>query len=102
FVMVHKSADPKQVATALVRGAFEFQGQKCSAASRAYIPKSLWKSVQKFMSEDLASIKMGNPENFTNFFNAVIDERAFDKISNYIAQAKEDPDVEVIAGGNCD
>lgn len=102
FVMVHKSADPKQVATALVRGAFEFQGQKCSAASRAYIPKSLWKSVQKFMLEDLASIKMGNPENFTNFFNAVIDERAFDKISNYIAQAKEDPDVEVIAGGNCD
>lgn len=102
FVMVHKSADPKQVATALVRGAFEFQGQKCSAASRAYVPKSLWKSVQKFMSEDLASIKMGNPEDFTNFFNAVIDERAFDKISNYIAQAKEDPDVEVIAGGNCD
>ncbi len=102
FVMVHKSADPKQVATALVRGAFEFQGQKCSAASRAYIPKSLWKSVQKFMLEDLASIKMGNPEDFTNFFNAVIDERAFDKISNYIAQAKEDPDVEIIAGGNCD
>ncbi len=102
FVIAHPSANAKQVATALSRGAFEYQGQKCSAASRAYIPKSIWKEVKKYLLEDLKSMKMGNPEDFTNFFNAVIDERAFDKISSYISNAKKDKDVEVIAGGNFD
>ena len=88
FVLAHSSANAKQVATALSRGAFEFQGQKCSAASRAYIPKKLWKSVEKHLLADLESMKMGTPEDFTNFINAVIDERAFDKISYFIAQAK--------------
>ncbi|MCB0518694.1 MAG: L-glutamate gamma-semialdehyde dehydrogenase [Lewinellaceae bacterium] len=99
FVIAHSSANARQVATALSRGAFEFQGQKCSAASRAYIPKNLWKDVKKYLVEDLASMKMGSPEDFTNFINAVIDEKAFDKISSYIAKAKEDKDVEIIAGG---
>ncbi|MDP4821457.1 MAG: L-glutamate gamma-semialdehyde dehydrogenase [Saprospiraceae bacterium] len=102
FVMVHPSAFPVQVATALSRGAFEFQGQKCSAASRAYIPESLWPEVKVQLQRDLSSFKMGSPEDFRNFINAVIDERAFDKISNYIAQAKEDPDAQIIAGGYCD
>jgi 1-pyrroline-5-carboxylate dehydrogenase len=102
FVVAHPSADAKEVATGLVRGAFEYQGQKCSAASRAYIPTSLWKDVKKYMLEDLASMKMGSPEDFTNFINAVIDERAFDKISNYIANAKKANNAEVIAGGNYD
>lgn len=101
FVMVHPSANARQVATALVRGAFEFQGQKCSAASRAYIPKNLWKEVKAYMEEDLASIKMGTVEDFGNFINAVIDERAYTKISNYIAKAKKDKDAEVIMGGEC-
>ena len=100
FVIAHPSADPKQVATALSRGAFEFQGQKCSAASRAYIPKSIWKEVKKYMQEDLASMRMGSPEDFSNFINAVIDERAFIKITNYISQAKKDADATVIAGGS--
>ncbi|HMQ60214.1 MAG TPA: L-glutamate gamma-semialdehyde dehydrogenase [Flavilitoribacter sp.] len=102
FVVAHPSADPRAVATALVRGAFEYQGQKCSAASRAYIPRSLWKSVKSFMLEDLASIRVGSPEDFTNFVNAVIDHRAFDKITSYIAQAKKDEGVEIIAGGEYD
>ncbi len=102
FVLAHASANAKEVAVALTRGAFEFQGQKCSAASRAYIPKSLWNDVEKYLREDLKSIKMGNPEDFTNFVNAVIDERAFDKISNYIAEAKKNPDAEVIMGGKYD
>jgi len=100
FVVAHKSADAKEVATALVRGAFEFQGQKCSAASRAYIPKSLWKAVSKYVVEDLKTIKMGSPEDFTNFINAVIDERSFNKITNYIANAKKSKEVTVLAGGN--
>lgn len=100
FVVVHPSADAKEVATALSRGAFEYQGQKCSAASRAYIPKSLWASVKKYLSEDLNSMKMGSPEDFTNFINAVIDHRAFDKISGYIASAKKSKVAEVILGGN--
>ncbi|MEO1514245.1 MAG: L-glutamate gamma-semialdehyde dehydrogenase [Bacteroidota bacterium] len=100
FVVVHSSADAKQVATALVRGAFEFQGQKCSAASRAYIPKGLWREVKKYMLEDLATITVGSPEDFTHFVNAVIDERAFDKITNYIAEAKKSRKAEIIAGGN--
>lgn len=102
FVVAHPSADAKEVAVALLRGAFEFQGQKCSAASRAYIPKSLWKGVKEQLLNDLKTVKMGNPEDFTNFFNAVIDEKAFDKISNYIAEAKKSDIVKVIAGGNYD
>lgn len=99
FVMVHPSADAKQVAVALSRGAFEFQGQKCSAASRAYLPKSMWKDVKKFLKDDLEDFKMGNVEDFRNFINAVIDERAFDRISNYISEAKKNPDAKVIMGG---
>jgi 1-pyrroline-5-carboxylate dehydrogenase len=100
FVIAHESANARQVATALSRGAFEYQGQKCSAASRAYIPKNLWKDVKKYLLDDLASMKMGSPEDFTNFINAVIDERAYDKISGYIADAKKNDKVEIIAGGN--
>lgn len=102
FVVAHKSANAKEVATGLVRGAFEFQGQKCSAASRAYIPSNLWKDIEGFVKENLASMKMGKTEDFTNFINAVIDEKAFDKISGYITEAKKADGVEVIAGGNFD
>jgi 1-pyrroline-5-carboxylate dehydrogenase len=102
FVIAHKSANAKEVAVALSRGAFEFQGQKCSAASRAYIPASLWPDVSKYIKEDLADFKMGNPEDFRNFINAVIDEKAFDKITGFVAKAKQDPSVEVVAGGNFD
>jgi 1-pyrroline-5-carboxylate dehydrogenase len=99
FVIAHASANPKAVAVALARGAFEFQGQKCSAASRAYIPKSIWKTVKKHLLEDVASMKLGSPEDFTNFINAVIDEKAFDKITAYITKAKKDDKVQIIAGG---
>ncbi len=102
FVVVHSSANAKQVATALVRGAFEFQGQKCSAASRAYVPKKMWKDVKKYMIKDLESMKMGSPEDFTNFINAVIDKRSFDKISSYIASAKKSKKAEIVAGGSYD
>jgi len=102
FVVAHKSADPKEVAVALARGAFEFQGQKCSAASRAYISRSIWNDVEKYLKEDLASFKMGTPEDYSNFINAVIDERAFNKISNYIQSAKADKSVKIISGGNFD
>ncbi len=102
FVVAHKSADPKEVATGLVRGAFEFQGQKCSAASRAYIPANIWEEVKQYMVADLEEIKMGSPEDFGHFINAVIDERAFYKITEYIDQAKQDTDVDLIAGGNYD
>ncbi len=102
FVVAHPSADVQALVTALSRGAFEYQGQKCSAASRAYIPKSLWPEVRESLLEDIRSFKMGSPEDFTNFINAVIDERAFDKISNYIAQAKKDAEVEILIGGQCD
>ncbi len=102
FVVAHNSANPLQVATALSRGAFEYQGQKCSAASRAYIPKSIWGAVKKHLIKDLKSFKMGNPEDFTNFINAVIDERSFDKISGYIDQAKKDKKAKIIAGGKYD
>ncbi|TNE80814.1 MAG: L-glutamate gamma-semialdehyde dehydrogenase [Bacteroidetes bacterium] len=101
FVMVHHSSDAKQVATALSRGAFEFQGQKCSAASRAYIPESLWPKVKEFMVADLQSMNMGGTEDFRNFVNAVIDEKSFDKIAKYIDQAKADGQ-EIIAGGTYD
>ena len=102
FIMVHKSAEAKQVATAIVRGAFEFQGQKCSAASRAYIPSNLWEDVKAFVIEDLNSIKMGDPGDLSNFVNAVIHEASFDKITSYIAQAKSAVDAEIVAGGNYD
>ncbi len=99
FVMVHQSADPKTVSTALLRGAFEFQGQKCSAASRAYIPKSLWARVEKYLKADIESIDTGSPEDFRNFFTAVIDEKSYDKITKYIKNAKKAKSVKVIAGG---
>ncbi len=102
FVVAHKSANAKEVATGLVRGAFEYQGQKCSAASRAYIPSNLWDDVKKYMVEDLKSIKMGSPEDPSNFVNAVIDERSFKKIAGYIDEAKKANGVSVIAGGNYD
>jgi 1-pyrroline-5-carboxylate dehydrogenase len=102
FIMVHNSADPIQVATAMSRGAFEFQGQKCSAASRTYIPKSLWKAVEKELKSQVNSFKMGSPEDFTNFINAVIDEKAFNSISGYIDNAKKDKKAEVIIGGGHD
>lgn len=101
FVVAHPSANVKALATGLVRGAFEFQGQKCSAASRAYIPDSLWPKVKELMLADLSTIKMGTPEDFGNFFNAVIDEKAFDSIAAYIDQAKADGQ-EIIAGGGHD
>jgi 1-pyrroline-5-carboxylate dehydrogenase len=101
-VIAHKSADAEQVAVALARGAFEFQGQKCSAASRAYIPESLWPAVSERLVKDVKSFRMGTPEDFGNFINAVIDEKAFDKITGYIAAAKEDPSVEVVVGGGFD
>ena len=102
FVWMHPSADAKQVATALTRGSFEYQGQKCSAASRAYIPKSEWNDVKTFLQADLQSMKMGSPEDTSNFINAVIDDRAFDKLSKYIDNAKNDKDAEIVAGGNYD
>src|SRR5690606_2606055 len=102
FVIAHKSAQAKQVATALSRGAFEYQGQKCSAASRAYIPSNLWEEVRQQLLEDLASMKMGGVENFRNFINAVIDEKSFDKIVEYIEQAKNSEYADIIAGGNYD
>jgi 1-pyrroline-5-carboxylate dehydrogenase len=100
FIVAHGSANPQAVAVALSRGAFEYQGQKCSAASRAYIAKSIWKDVEHQLVADLATMKMGTVENFGNFINAVIDERAFDKITAYIAAAKADKNVKIIAGGN--
>jgi 1-pyrroline-5-carboxylate dehydrogenase len=102
FVIAHPSAEAKVVSTALSRGAFEYQGQKCSAASRAYVPKSLWNDVKKFMQEDLKSFKMGPTEDFTNFVNAVIDEKSFDKLATFIDAAKKDPNVEIVAGGGYD
>lgn len=102
FVMAHASADPLAVATALARGAFEYQGQKCSAASRAYIPASLWPVVKKSLLDQVGSFKMGSPEDFTNFFNAVIDAKSFRSIAAYIDGAKADPSCEIIAGGNYD
>ena len=102
FVMVHKSANAKEVATAIARGAFEFQGQKCSAASRAYIPYNLWKDVKNYLIDDLKSFKMGGTEDFGNFINAVIDAKAFDSITSYIDKAKQNSMNEIVAGGNYD
>ena len=102
FIMVHKSADAKQVATAIARGAFEYQGQKCSAASRCYIPSTLWEDVKKYLLTDLASMKMGGTEDFGNFINAVIDEKAFNSITGYIEKARQNPMNEIIWGGKYD
>ena len=102
FIIAHPSANPIQVAVGIERGAFEFQGQKCSAASRVYIPQSLWPAVQAKLEADLKSMKMGSPEDMSNFITAVISETSFDKLARYIDQAKKDSDAEVIIGGNYD
>jgi 1-pyrroline-5-carboxylate dehydrogenase len=102
FIMVHRSANAKEVATAISRGAFEYQGQKCSAASRCYIPSNLWEDVKSYVVEDLKSFKMGGTEDFGNFINAVIDEKAFDSITGYIETARKNPMNEIIAGGKYD
>jgi len=102
FIIAHPSANPVQVAVGIARGAFEFQGQKCSAASRVYIPQSLWPAVQAKLEADLKSMKMGSPEDMSNFITAVISEASFDKLARYIDQAKNDSDAKVIMGGNYD
>ncbi len=102
FVIAHRSADPQAVSVALSRGAFEYQGQKCSAASRAYVPSNIWETVKASMIADLKTMKMGPTEDFSNFINAVIDEKSFDKLAKYIDNAKADSNAEVIVGGNYD
>jgi 1-pyrroline-5-carboxylate dehydrogenase len=102
FIIAHPSANAAQVAVGIARGAFEFQGQKCSAASRVYVPQSLWPAVQAKLEADLKSMKMGSPEDMSNFITAVISEASFDKLARYIDQAKNDSDAEVIMGGNYD
>lgn len=102
FIVAHKSAIPSEVATAITRGAFEFQGQKCSAASRAYVPKNIWNEVKEQVVKDVKSFKMGSPEDPENFINAVIDEKAFDKISEYIDYIKGREDATILAGGGYD
>lgn len=102
FIVAHKSAVPSEVATAISRGAFEYQGQKCSAASRAYVPNNIWEAVRNQIIDDVNSFKMGSPEDPNNFINAVISEKAFDSISSYIDYAHDVDDAEVIVGGNYD
>jgi 1-pyrroline-5-carboxylate dehydrogenase len=102
FIFVHPSAPAQEVAVAIVRGAFEYQGQKCSAGSRAYIPKSLWKEIKESVGDMLSEIKMGDVRDFTNFINAVIDEASFDNIMSYIDYAKQSPEAEIVFGGNGD
>ncbi|WP_047551131.1 L-glutamate gamma-semialdehyde dehydrogenase [Psychroserpens sp. Hel_I_66] len=102
FIVAHKTANPIQVATAISRGAFEFQGQKCSAASRAYVPSNLWDEVKERVIKDVKSFKMGSPEDTNNFVTAVIHEGSFDKLAKFIDQAKSDTDAEIIVGGNYD
>jgi 1-pyrroline-5-carboxylate dehydrogenase len=102
FIVAHPSADPASVKTAIVRGAFEYQGQKCSSASRAYIPASMWAELKGPLVEETAALTMGDPRNFRNFLCAVIDQRAFDKIRGYIEGAQASDDADVIVGGECD
>lgn len=102
FILIHESADPAVSATAIVRGAFEYQGQKCSAASRVYIPSSLWPAIKERIIADIKSFKIGPTEDFSNFINAVIDEKSFDKLSKYIDNAQKDEDADVIIGGTYD
>ncbi|MCG7858101.1 L-glutamate gamma-semialdehyde dehydrogenase [Flavihumibacter sediminis] len=102
FVIAHRSADPDVVATALARGAFEYQGQKCSAASRAYIPSNIAEAVKKKLVDQVSRMKMGTVEDFTNFVNAVIDEKSYDKLKKYIDNARKDRKAKILVGGNCD
>ena len=102
FILAHSSANPTQVATAIARGAFEFQGQKCSAPSRAYLPKTLWPDIKKETLAQIKTFKMGSPEDLSNFITAVIDQKSFDNLTKYIDKAKTDPSVEIITGGNYD
>lgn len=102
FILVHGSADIRAASTAIVRGAFEYQGQKCSAASRVYVAASVWPTIKKRITSDLANIKTGPVEDFSNFVNAVIDEKSFDKLAKYIDAAKKDKNLEIISGGNYD
>ena len=102
FIFAHSSANPREVACAIVRGAFEYQGQKCSAASRAYVPASMWKEVKDIVGDMLSTIKMGDVTDFTNYVNAVIDEASFDNCKGYIYRAKASADAEIVFGGNCD
>jgi 1-pyrroline-5-carboxylate dehydrogenase len=102
FILVHPSADWEAASTGIVRGAFEYQGQKCSAASRVYIPKSLWPEMKKKMLADVASFKMGDVEDFSNFINAVINEKSFDKLAKYLDQTKKNKEAEIICGGGYD
>ena len=100
FIVAHESADPDALVTAMIRGAFEYQGQKCSAASRAYVPESMWPEVKQKLGEELATVKMGDPRDFENFVCAVIDGSAYRDITNFIDHAKESPDAEILFGGN--
>ncbi len=104
FIFAHESADPQALVTAMIRGSFEYQGQKCSAASRAYVPRKLWKEIEPALLEQVATIKMGDPNDYTNFMGAVIDRHAFDSIKGYIDMAKKalQRDAKIIAGGGCD
>ena len=102
FVIAHRSADPDVVATALARGAFEYQGQKCSAASRAYLPSNIAEAVKKKLVDQITSMKMGTVEDFSNFINAVIDEKSYDKLKKYIDNARKDRKAKILVGGNCD
>lgn len=102
FVIAHRSADPDVVATALARGAFEYQGQKCSAASRAYLPSNIADVVKKKLVDQVSRMKMGSVEDFTNFINAVIDEKSYDKLKKYIDNARKDKKAKILVGGNCD
>jgi 1-pyrroline-5-carboxylate dehydrogenase len=102
FIFAHKSADSRELAVAILRGAFEYQGQKCSAASRAYIPKSLWNPTMTHINEMMKTVKMGDVRDFSNFVNAVIDEKSFDNIAGYIERAQKSKDAEIVLGGKCD
>jgi len=102
FIVAHPDCDRRGLLIALLRGSFEYQGQKCSAASRAYIPESVWEGIKGEFVEEIQKITMGDPRDFTNFVTAVIDQKAFDKISGYIRAAEEDPLCDVIVGGGCD
>ncbi len=102
FIFAHKSADSRELAVAILRGAFEYQGQKCSAASRAYIPKSLWNQTINHITEMMKTVKMGDVRDFSNFVNAVIDEKSFDNIAGYIERAQKSKDAEIVLGGKYD
>ncbi len=102
FIFAHRSADIEELGVAIIRGAFEYQGQKCSAASRAYVPKSLWADLKDYIVKELKTVKMGDPRDFSNFMNAVIDKGAFSTITEYIEFARKSSDAEIISGGNFD